>query len=244
MADPIVVDLSHYQPTPDWQKLKAAGVVGVILKCTDGAGYVDPTFASRYDAAIAAGLAVSTYHFLRPGNIQTQMNFYLNTLKPRNGERLCLDHEDAGVTLKELEQAVAYLQTDSRDIQVTVYSGHLIKDQLRDGYSDVLAMTSLWIAQYTSANAPSWPIGTWPDWTLWQYTDKATVSGISGPVDGNKFNGSAENCGKWLGPATSGPAPEPAEDLSLVVALSQPGAPPPKSIKVSVTWNGEIMVAP
>lgn len=39
------------------------------------------------------------------------------------------------------------------------------------------------------------------------------------------------------------PEPEPAAELTMVVALSQPGAPPPKSIKVSATWNGEIVAS-
>jgi len=226
MSDPIIVDISHWQPTPDWAKLKAAGVKGVILKATQGTTYVDPTFRSRYDAAIAAGFAVSTYHFLEAGNIQTQMNFYLNTLKPRDGERMCIDYEtESGKPtppLSDLENAVGYLFTVSRNLQITIYSGHLIKDQLRDGYSDVLAMTSLWISQYTSATAPSWPTGTWPNWTLWQYTDAAKVDGIDGAVDGNRFNGSDENAVKWLGPAGAEPAPAPEPEPKYVEMAKLP----------------------
>jgi lysozyme len=217
-SDPIVVDLSHYQPDPDWAKLKSAGIVGVILKCTEGQTYVDPTFRKRYDAALAAGLAVSTYHFMRPGSVTGQMNHYLNTLKPRPGERVCLDHEDPKVSLADLESAVQYLESDSRDLQITVYSGHVIKEQLGSKYSDVLAETSLWLAQYSAT--PSWPTGTWDTWTLWQYSDKGSVAGITGNVDFNRFNGSDENCAKWIGPASEpAPAPAPGPERPTLVAI-------------------------
>ena len=82
--------------------------------------------------------------------------------------------------------AVGNLLQMRPDLQVTIYSGHLIKEQLGSTKNDYLAEnTSLWIAQYTTAAAPSWPTATWPLWSLWQYTDKATVDGITKPVDGN-----------------------------------------------------------
>jgi GH25 family lysozyme M1 (1,4-beta-N-acetylmuramidase) len=38
MPNPVVVDISHWNPTPDWAKLKADGTVGVIHKATEGTG--------------------------------------------------------------------------------------------------------------------------------------------------------------------------------------------------------------
>jgi lysozyme len=238
MSDIAVIDISHWQADPiDWAKIKASGVVGVILKCTESNNYVDKTFRKRYDAALAAGLAVSTYHFLRPGSMVAQMNYYLNNLKPRQGERVCLDHEDAGVSLADLESCVTYLETDSRDLQVTIYSGNVIKEQLGNKHSDVLAETSLWLAQYSST--PSWPTGTWDSWTLWQYTDKGAVPGINGNIDCNKFNGSAANCALWLGPAAGQPKPAPGSGpdeqvVSLAIDV-------PNGIRIQVTVNGELL---
>lgn len=204
-----VVDLSHWNPTPDWAKLKAGGVVGVIHKATESTGYVDDQLFSRAKAALAAGLKWSTYHFLRPGSMQAQMQHYLSTINPVPGERVCLDHEDAGVSLANLEQAVKLLQADPRKLQVTIYSGHVIKDQLGSKRSEVLASTSLWIAHYTTAAQPTWPSGTWPSWSLWQWTDKEKVPGISQPVDGDRWNGTPEALLEWFGPAGAEPAPSP-----------------------------------
>lgn len=219
-----VVDLSHWQTTPDFPKIKAAGIVGCILKCTEGLTNVDPTFRGRYTKAIGAGLGVGTYHFMRPGSIAKQMAHYLDILGPRHGERVILDHEDEGVSLDKLKEAVQILQADDRNLQVSIYSGHLIKQQLGTQRDALLATTSLWIAQY--AAQPVWPKITWPNWTLWQFTDKGSVPGVAGNVDCNKFNGTDAQCLAWLGPAGTPvplPLPEPIPEIEpMVVDLTFP----------------------
>jgi lysozyme len=234
-----VVDLSHHNPTPDWAKLKAGGVVGVILKATEGTTYVDPDYASRrHDAEVIGGLCVASYHFMRPGSMKAQLDHFLGIVQPAKGERVVLDHEDDRVSLGELEQAVSILLADSRDLQVCVYSGHLIKEQLGSKHSSTLADTSLWIAQYTAASAPSWPTGTWPTWSLWQWTDSETVPGISAPVDGNRWNGSPDNLVKWFGPAAEpAPAPPPGPQIETVEVVIRI----PAGLPYRVTVNDEII---
>jgi lysozyme len=209
---PSVVDLSHWQPDVDFWRMRDSGVLAVILKCTEGSTITDDSFVGHRDAAQAATLGVASYHFLRPGDAASQMDFYLGTLSPWPGERVCIDYEDATLTLADLETAVKRIIAIDPSLQIAVYSGHLIKEQLGDGYNELLAMkTSLWVAQYTDAAAPEWPTGTWPLWSLWQYTDEAQVPGCpSTGVDGNRFNGSDDNLLQWIGPAEYGPAPIPA----------------------------------
>jgi len=234
-SDLVVVDMSHYQPTPDWQALIDDGIVGVIHKATEGTSYKDPTLFERARPAMDAGLKWSTYHFLRPGDMREQMDWYLNTIDPVQGERVCLDHEDSGVSLADLKEAVSYLIADPRGLQVTIYSGHVIKEQLSSGKDVYLAEnTSLWLAQYSST--PSWPTATWPQWTLWQFTENAAVPGISGNVDGNRFNGTPENCARWFGPAGSEPAPspEPAKIVNIAIDTDD-------GVEVRVTVNGELL---
>jgi GH25 family lysozyme M1 (1,4-beta-N-acetylmuramidase) len=62
MSD-IVIDLSHWEAPADFAQVKASGIAAVILKATQGTGFVDPTFAARTVAANTAGLLVGTYHF-------------------------------------------------------------------------------------------------------------------------------------------------------------------------------------
>jgi len=209
MTVPSVIDLSHHNSDPDFAKVASAGVVGIFHKATQGTSYVDPKFAARRAAAEKAGLLFASYHFLEAGNVSAQMAHYLDTVQPVYGERVCIDHEPLSghpdPSIDDLRAAVAYLAADPRNLQVAIYSGHLIKDQVPSGAVDEsLEATALWVAQYTTASAPSWPKATWPVWTLWQYTDSATVPGITGPVDGDRFNGSNDALRRWMGPA---PAP-------------------------------------
>jgi GH25 family lysozyme M1 (1,4-beta-N-acetylmuramidase) len=221
MTDPIVVDLSHHNPTPDWAKLKASGVVGVIHKATEGTSYVDDQLFKRARAAMDAGLKWSTYHFLRDSDPEQQMAFYLDTVDPVEGERVCIDHEDENVTLEQLKDCITYIRDHRPDLQIAVYSGHLIKDQLPDTVRDeILADTSLWIAHYTGDDEPTWPTATWPTWSLWQYTDSAKVAGISQPVDGDRWNGDEAALLKWFGPAVepAPPVPKPPPEVPTITA--------------------------
>jgi GH25 family lysozyme M1 (1,4-beta-N-acetylmuramidase) len=245
MAGPIAIDLSHHNRVNSWPAIKSAGVRAVILKATEGTSYVDNTFADRRLDAIRAGLIVSSYHFLKHGDVDAQMQHYLETVNPKRGERVVIDHEDAAVTLDDLHEAVEAILNADPSLQITVYSGHTIKEQLGDKRDDHLAEhTSLWIAQYTSAAAPSWPKATWPAWSLWQYTDRASVPGVSGPCDANRFNGSDEAALRWLAPAEpvapqapSEPIPIPKpEPQAVTVNISTPPGVP-----VAVVVNGEII---
>lgn len=195
-----VVDLSHHNPDPDFAAMKAAGIAGVFHKATEGNSYTDPKFAARKAAAQAAGMPFASYHFLHTGDIPAQVAHYLDVAKPAHGERVVIDHE-ADATIAELHQFVTALLGDARNLQVTLYSGHTIKEQLGNTRDDLLAGTALWISHYTTAVEPKWPEATWPVWSLWQYTDGATVKGISAPVDGNRFNGGEDALRRWFGPA-------------------------------------------
>jgi lysozyme len=234
MTNPIVIDISHHQPDPiDWAKVKAGGTIGVIHKATEGTSYVDDKLFARMKAAKQAGLLTSTYHFLRETDMPGQMRHYLGTIDPVPGERVCLDHEHSGTSLAELEECVRYIMSVRPDLQITIYSGHLIEEQLGQGYNELLARnTSLWTAQYGSKPDP-WPSTTWPSWSLWQHTDRATVSGINGPVDGNEWNGSEEALIAWLSPAGAIPPP-PVPDMETRIFTVRVTAPAGSNVTIEV----------
>lgn len=237
MPNPIVIDISHWQPEPDFKKVKSGGTVGVIFKATEGTKYTDPTFYPRRAAALSAGLSVSSYHFLKAGNIKAQMDYYLKVVEPSPGERLCIDHEEKA-TLAELEQAVEYLWSNGCR-NITIYSGHLIKSQLGTKISKTLAeKTSLWIAHYTTASKPTWPTQVWPYWSLWQYTDKGAMAGINGDVDANKWNGDPAAIPGWFNSdnvvTSPKPEPKPSDDVTVTVDIVAP-----EGVTLEVTLNGK-----
>jgi lysozyme len=213
-TDPSVIDISHYQPDPDWKALKGAGVIGVILKATEGASYIDPTFAARRKAAWAADLLTASYHFLHHGEAAAEMAHYLQTVAPEDGERVIIDYEDDSLDLADLEAAVQCLAATGKNLQITVYGGHKLKEVVTQANTYLAQNTSLWLAQYTTGK-PSWPSTTWKYWSLHQYSDQGHVPGIAGNVDINRFNGEDSALRAWLAPAAA-PVPVPDPNLETV----------------------------
>ncbi len=233
---PKCIDISHWQNFPDFAQVKAAGVIAMIHKATEGSSYVDPNRAENISNAVKAGIKCCTYHWLKPGNATDQMRFYLKTVDPVEGERMVIDYEEDGCTIDDLHEAVDVLLTDPRGLQVTVYSGHLLKEQLGNNYDAVLANnTDLWLAQYTTGT-PTWTQATYPRWTLWQYSESGTVDGIDGSlVDLNRFDGTDDELLAWISPAGAGPGPTP-EVAAVTVALQVPA-----NVVLSISVNGEVV---
>jgi lysozyme len=222
--DLVALDASHWNPSanpPDWQKAIDAEVVGIFLKCTEGDGYVDPTFRVRYDSALEAGLAVSSYHFCRPGDLVGQMEFYLSVLQPRQGERVVIDWEDAAVGLEDIHDAVDWLTETRPDLQITIYGSSSFLKERVPADDRLGLLTSLWVASYTKNPQPTHWGPAWETYSLWQFSDKATVAGY-GPVDGNRFNGSSEACRRWMGPVTEEPPPPALPTLTVTVEADEP----------------------
>lgn len=229
------IDLSHHNDVSSFDQVKASGVIGVFHKATQGTGFVDDKYAERMEAALAAGLKWGAYHFLEHGNIDAQMEHFVATANLPVGSRVALDYEadtdGSEPTLDDLHDAIEWLDINRPDLQITVYGGSLLKQHVgRDYYGD-LSQTALWLAHYTTGT-PSWPTNTWPHYTLWQFTDSATVPGINGNVDGNHFNGSEENCALWFGPAPQ-PQPEPAPEIQTITMTVPDG--------IQVIINGEVV---
>lgn len=199
-----VVDLSHHNTVRDLSQTRAAGAIGVIHKATEGKSYTDPAFAILRSLSASHGLLWASYHFLHHGDIAAQMGHYLDVAKPAKDERVCIDYEQTDCTLDDLHAAVSYLRSRAPNNPITVYGGNLLKEHLGDRRDDLLAETSLWIAQYTSKDAPAWPTATWPAWSLWQYSDgqfggdPKSVPGID-RCDCNAFNGTEDECRAWFG---------------------------------------------
>ncbi len=195
-----VIDVSHHNQVASFEALRGAGVLGVIHKATQGAGYVDPTFAANRRRAQEAGLLFGAYHFGTGGRIAAQIEHFLTVAAEVPLLVLDLEENPQGedMNLHEAEQFVHEVHAHTGRYP-GLYSGHTIKEMIaaagiRDPAETELSRCWLWIAQYgPEAKIPS----IWPAWTLWQYTDGEINSdgeplpGI-GRCDRERYNGTTE----------------------------------------------------
>jgi len=197
----VVIDLSHWQSSVDFASAKSAGIAAVILKATQGSGWIDATFAMRFNAANAAGLLVGAYHFLDNSPPELQVE---NLLSVAGDCRvLALDAEPNGiggtVTVAQAAEAAARLHMATGRAPL-VYIGRYGSDGRGTGFPNaVLSRCPLWLPAYNSR--PICPLG-WSRWALWQHTDGTTGSDVIpvpgiGRCDRSRFAGAVADLKTW-----------------------------------------------
>lgn len=195
------IDISHWQGSVDFARVRAAGKRFVIAKATEGIGFTDENWTKYRANAQAAGLAVTGYHFARPDGNPTkpreEARWFVSQLNLQPGMIIpALDLERGGslgrTALTAWVQAwldEVYALTGTR--AMIYVSPSFWRSYLGDtrtfadqGY-DVL-----WVAHW-GVSSPSVPASNWggKGWTFWQYTSDGSVPGISGRVDLNRYNG-------------------------------------------------------
>lgn len=234
-----VIDLSHHNTVPTSLKgAREAGVVGVIHKATEATAFDDDKYKARRAMAADANLLWGAYHFLRPGQVLLQVEFFLRFAAPDDKTLIACDYEDPKVPVEQLIEFMDRLESKLGRMPV-LYCGHVLKEKLKRP-EPRLTRYRLWLAQYGPVAKP--PIG-WDDVWLWQYSDGSVgpsphvVPGVNSPVDCNHFKGTDEMLrADWAGgaplPKAEPPAkePEPAADEQVVKITIE--APPGVRVEV------------
>jgi lysozyme len=193
---PMVVDIYHGDTVTDLKATHAFGIRGVIHKATEGLHVTDQLYGARRKLAADAGMLWGGYHFMRPGDVQTQVDHFLSAAKPDDHTLVALDHEDQKVPLID---AMRFMQAIERTLKrkPVLYSGFLIKEQLGNRIDSYMATHRLWLSHY-SAN-PKWPRAWAKPWLI-QFTgdgvgpEPHNVPGIScgKGIDINSYDGTPE----------------------------------------------------
>ncbi|WP_309892712.1 GH25 family lysozyme, partial [Archangium sp.] len=80
------IDVSHYQPKVDWERVKTSASF-VFVKATDSTGGVDARFTSHWSGAKKVGLPRGAYHFFHPKyDVDQQVANFTQHLKSDPGE--------------------------------------------------------------------------------------------------------------------------------------------------------------
>jgi GH25 family lysozyme M1 (1,4-beta-N-acetylmuramidase) len=203
-----VIDLSSWSVIHDMAQLVASGVAGVVHKVSEGTTFADPMYGARRITAAQSKLLWGGYHFLRPGSILQQAQFFAGTaVAPEPTTLLAVHHDDRGVSLADLLQFLDAAETLTHR-SLVLCSGNIIKEQVAAGVTTeqatALAKRRLWITDY-SADTPVWPKAIWPQWWLWQHAgcdpqSPGSIGGMTGAVNCSTFGGSVEDLTtQWAG---------------------------------------------
>jgi lysozyme len=198
MSD-VVFDISHYENvSQDFVETANAGLAAVVLKATQGKGFVDPTFLPRADEARAAGLLVGAYHFLDATNPAEQAAHFL-TVAVSEGmvNWLAIDWEPYPASQANLMQAA----TAAASVQAATGTWpvlYTIRGML-SAPNKTLSNCPLWLAEY--GTRPICPPG-FATWRLWQHTDGQVGSAVVpvpgvGRCDRSKFAGTIDQLRAW-----------------------------------------------
>lgn len=194
---PNVIDTSHYDNVTDWNAVQDFGILGVINKASEGPGMTDRTFAIRRGPVTQRGMHYGAYHFLRPGDVLTQVGHFLEVTQPHNDLLLALDHEDPRVPISAARQFCEAVFSEVGRYPI-LYSGFLVKQQLPTIVNPFWSGVKLWLSHYDAS--PSWPPSWQAPW-LWQYTGDGkgpaphNVPGVTiggAGIDINSYSGSKE----------------------------------------------------
>ena len=194
------IDISHYQPTVEWESVKDSAAF-VFIKATDSTSGVDPRFTTHWSGAKKVGIPRGAYHFFHPKHdVQAQVVNFTKHVSSDPGELpVVVDVEEfnkeyVGFTCQQLS---GMLQTFSQGVEKAlghkpiIYTNHETWKTSFCNHAYFLDHT-LWLAQYTPhPSEPKLPTG-WKQWSFWQYTESGKVKGIPGQVDQSYFNGSIE----------------------------------------------------
>jgi len=186
------VDVSEFQ-TINFDVLNPNAHFIMIRSCF-GTARQDLKFAKNRDEARRVGLVRGFYHYAYPeydvNTPEAEADFFAANVMPlQPGEILALDWEESysGDHVDWCHRFLnrVYQRTNVKPLlylNQSLMNSHDWSPVIKDGYG-------LWLADYDYNPQGTGPNTPWPVIAMRQWTDKASVPGISGGVDADVFYG-------------------------------------------------------
>ena len=207
------IDISHWQ---DGINLNRVDFDFVVMKATEGTGFVDDCCDKFYQTAKKRGKCLGIYHYANGKIIKVKPISFLRTLKVISEKPFSSSIGKA--------RATKVFGTSGEKTWVKnwldyVYSKTGVRPMLYVQKSAMSKFTNigdygLWIAQYANSNTVNgyqskpWNEGAYTC-AMRQYTSHGRLSGYSGNLDLDKFYGDVSAWNKYAGKGNA--ATEPAE---------------------------------
>lgn len=207
------IDISSWQRDINLSAVKADFV---IVKATEGIGYVDKSCDGFFQKALSLGKKLGFYHFARPtanNDPIREADFFYENCKGYFGKAIpILDWE------AENKHNVAYAKKwldrvyQRSGVKPVIYMSESVANAY-DWSSVANADYGLWVAKYRDnnpdynynmANAGSRPnVKWWKFYCMWQWTSSGRLDGYGSNLDCNVFYGDAATWDKYVGKSTS-----------------------------------------
>tara|TARA_R110002110_G_scaffold104349_2_gene263187 strand:+ start:298 stop:1152 length:855 start_codon:yes stop_codon:yes gene_type:complete len=206
------VDLSAWNGTVDFKKMKAAGVKHAWIKITEGQTHRNRGYQKKFDDARAEGFSCGAYHFGRSDNPEDSKDW------EREATNFLLQLEKAGLECGDLvpvldvekgmktddnhnvDWCLKWLEMVANETKTTplIYTAKWAHD-LFLARADKENLKKLfeypvWWARYIRKSTghlvgPGSKLRGWKEWHAWQYTGHGSIDGAKGRVDLNWIAG-------------------------------------------------------
>lgn len=188
-----VIDVSSYQSLAVVQN-QLKNVDGVIVKATEGTGYVNPLCDQQYQLAKKAGKLLGVYHYANGNDPIKEADYFIkNIMGYVKAAILCLDWE-SGSNKSWGDKTWCSKFIDRIHSQTGVYPLIYVSASAVNQVANLVNKCGLWVAGYPT-NVNSWTlpsflykIAPWNNYTIWQFSS-------SGGLDKNYANLTRES---WL----------------------------------------------
>lgn len=195
------IDIASYQKSLDPAKVEGDFI---IIKATQGTGYINPTYEKQADATLKAGKVLGLYHYANGSGVTGEVDFFLQTVKKYIGKAfLCLDWEHipnggANPQFKNPDYAKQFMDQVRKKTGLTMFI-YGSKESCFNAMNWNLVKAAgypCWGAQYPNYDPvqgyqqePWQSTRQWGAWgrypSIFQYTSVLRLKGYSGNLDGD-----------------------------------------------------------
>lgn len=235
------IDVASYQTGLDPARVPCDFL---IVKATEGTGYVNPDCDRMWQAAKKAGKLLGHYHYCTGVGARAEAEYFYAHTKGYTGQSVpCIDWESGGNGawgnmgyLKELVKRYIEL-TGVRPIIYVQASEYAPVSQVARELN-----CGLWIAQYASMEATGYQAHPWNEGSygcaIRQYSSTGRLPGWGGNLDLNLAYMNREQWAKYASPSGSKPAPAPSKPVVKPAPAVKPAAGIKYTVRAGDTVSG------
>lgn len=190
----MIIDVSSYQGVIDWEKVSKSGVKKVIHRATTKNGQLDTALLRNYNGILQNMNSnfncfdVYKFSYERgyiPARIEALKTIELLHEKAIYFDTLWLDLEGWGgrdYTREEANNVICGYLDACRDTGTTNLGLYFNYNYAKNIVDDIWRVLPLWLARYNNTMGDISPFKA----SMWQYTSKGHIDGITGNVDVSK----------------------------------------------------------